>query len=360
MGVVSLIELCRALRYALSSGLTLRDAMDLLGREGTWGVRRVCAAIATELKAGWSFQEAIEKQGGRFPTLFVSLATVGEESGNLPEVMGELEQYYVAQQKFRRDFLSDISWPLVQFSAAVLIIAVLIVVLGYLPVPGDRKEPIDALGLGLMGTTGAIEFLCYVGGGVAAILLSYFLMRRVMAYVPVLQRVVFRVPVIGSCARALAMTRLCIALKMMLDTRLSILKSIRLAFTATDNSAFISAAPKVVTSLKRGNSIHESFRETRLFTLSFQSALAVAEESGKLPEVCAIQAATYDDQARQLLAVINKLLSTLIWLGVAVFIIFAIYRIFTTVYIGTINKHLDEKIVEVRPLDLRPNQSARL
>jgi len=354
LGTSSLIELCRALRYALSSGLTLRDAMALLSREGTSGVRRVSGRIAEELTAGWSFQEALEKQGSAFPSLYVSLATVGEESGNLPEVMGELERYYLARQKFRRELIAGISWPLVQFVAAVLIIAGLIVVLGYLPASGDRNEPIDALGLGLIGTSGAIHFLSYIGLGIASFLLVVLLARRVLAAVPLFQRVLFRVPLVGSCARSLAMTRLCIALKMMLDTRLSIMKSIRLAFAATDNSAFIAAAPRVVTSLKRGNTIHEAFRETRIFTPPFQSALAVAEESGRLPEMCAVQAEAYDDAARRGLGFLNKIASVLIWILVASFIIFAVYRIFSTVYLGTINKHLDESAANVRPSGAEP------
>jgi type IV pilus assembly protein PilC len=342
LSTASLIELCRALRYSLSSGLTLRDAMNLLAREGTSGIRKPCTRIAELLQAGWSFQEALEKQGSTFPTMFVALATVGEESGNLPEVMGELERYYLAQQKFKRDFVSGVSWPLVQFLAAVGIVAGLIVILGYLPVEDAKSGPVDALGLGLTGTSGAIRFLLWVGGGLAALFLGWLLVRFLMTRVSFLQRVLFRIPVLGPCARALAMTRLCIAMKLMLDTRLSILKSIQLSYAATDNSAFRASAPKVIAFLKRGNTIHAAFKRTRLFTAPFQSAVAVAEESGRLPEMCAIQAESHEDQARRLLGVLNKFASVLIWLMVASFIILAIYRIYTTVYLSNINKHLKE------------------
>jgi type II secretory pathway component PulF len=58
--------------------------------------------------------------------------------------------------------------------------------------------------------------------------------------------------------------------------------------------------------------------------------VAVAEESGRLPEMCAVQAENYDEQARRRLATLNKIASVLIWLVVAAFIITAIFRIFTT------------------------------
>ncbi|MFO0802976.1 MAG: type II secretion system F family protein [Gemmataceae bacterium] len=359
LGTASLIELCRALRYSLASGLTLRDAMRLLAREGTSAIRGVCGRIADSLSAGWSFQEALEKQGSAFPRMFVSLAAVGEESGNLPEVMGELERYYLAQQKFRREFWGGVSWPLVQFTAAVLIIAGLIVILGYIPVQDAQSGPVDALGLGLTGADGAKTFLLAIAGGIAAIVLLSLLARFAMTKLPFLQRVLFRMPMIGPCARAFAMTRLCIALKLMLDTRLSVLKSIQLAFAATDNSAFRSASPVAIAWLKRGNSIHEAFKTTRLFTPAFQSALAVAEESGRIPEMCSIQAEVHEDQARRLLGILTKVASVLIWMLVAGFIILAIYRIFTTVYIGNINKHLDAKIAWVEPNILSPRTGIR-
>ncbi|MDB5307041.1 MAG: epsF 4 [Gemmataceae bacterium] len=341
LGTASLIELSRALRYALSSGMMLRDAMDLLSREGTGAIRPVAARVATDLKAGWSLQEALRKQEASFPPLFLALTAVGEESGNLPEVMGELEKYYLTQQKLRRDFFSDISWPLVQFIAAVLIIAGLILILGMLPVKAGNKDQVDPLGLGLLGYDGAITFLLGVGTGLAAIGAVYLAVSRALRKVPVLQRFLFRVPIIGPCVRSLAMTRLCIALKLMLDTRLSVLKAIQLAFTATDNSAFIAAAPGVVASIRRGNTISDSFAHTRVFPPPYRSALAVAEESGRLPEMCAVQAENYDEQARRLLGTINKIASVLIWLLVAAFIITAIFRIFSTVYLKNIEKSND-------------------
>src|SRR5262249_1796690 len=148
-----LIELCRALRYSLSGGMMLRDSVDLLAREGSGRLRRAAASLGSELRAGWSLHEAMEKQSGSFPPLFRALARVGEASGNLPEVMGELEKYYMAQQKLRRDFISDITWPVIQFVAAVLIIAGLIFLLGYIQenAADPRAVKTDPLGLGLTG-----------------------------------------------------------------------------------------------------------------------------------------------------------------------------------------------------------------
>jgi type IV pilus assembly protein PilC len=346
-----LIDLCRALRYSLSGGMMVTDAIGLLAREGTPAVRRATGRLTTDLKAGWSLHEALEKQGNVFPPLFRALTTVGEETGNLPEVMGELEKYYVTQQKLQRDFISDITWPVIQFVAAVLVVAGLILVLGIVGQTTGKK--IDPLGVGLIGYDGAITFLSIVGGAVfAAFLLVRFTMY-LSGRVPLIQRLIFRVPILGPCLRALALTRLCIALRLMLDTRMSVLKAIRLAFVATDNAAFRAAAPQVEGAIRRGNTIADSFAQTAVIPGAFRSAVAVAEESGRLPEMCAVQAENYDEQARRRLSTLNKCASVAIWLTVAGFIIAAIFQIFTTIILPNYNRQLDDSnqpsINDVRP-----------
>src|SRR5262249_13147304 len=156
----ALIELSHAVRYTVSSGLMLRDAMDLMSRQGTREVRPVAERIARDLKGGWSLQEALQRQEDRFPPLFTALAAVGEESGRLPEVMAELEKYYTTQQKLRRAFRSEISWPVFQFVAAVFVVAGLIFFLGAVAVPDSPDgKPVDPTGLGLIGERGALIFL---------------------------------------------------------------------------------------------------------------------------------------------------------------------------------------------------------
>src|SRR5262249_5872157 len=130
LSLANLIEFCRSLRFSLSSGLTLRDAVRLMAGKGPRSLRPVAEKIGADLGAGWSFQDDLAKQEKVFPSLFLAIASVGEESGNLPEVLNELEKYYQIQQKLRREFISEITWPVTQFVAAIFVITLLIYILG--------------------------------------------------------------------------------------------------------------------------------------------------------------------------------------------------------------------------------------
>jgi type IV pilus assembly protein PilC len=339
-----LIELCRSMRYSLGSGLMLLDVMDILTAQGTPRIRAVAANIGKELRAGWSLQDALNKQGQVLPPLFISLAAVGEESGNLPEVMGELEEYYLFQQKVRREFHEQIAWPILQFVVAVLVITLLIYALGVIqPLSGAGgmpTKPLDPLGLGLTGERGAAIFF----GSVCATVVSLFVLYRGLVLLlgrrPLVERVLLAIPAIGPCLKAMAIARFCMAGRLMLETSLSILKTLRLTFAATDNLAFIAVFPTVEASLKRGNSIATSFLRTNLFPQRFLSSVGVGEESGRLPEALRTLGQEYDEEARRRMIWLSRVFGGLVWLGVTAIIITCIFNIFNNVYLKSIESVL--------------------
>src|SRR5262245_35732940 len=290
-----LIELCRALRHPLSGGMLLRDVMDMLATHGTRRVQLVAADVGKEVRAGWSLRDALERQKGALPPLFISLVAVGEESGSLPEVLAELEKYYALRLKLRREFYDQIAWPVLQFVAAILIVSLFIWVIGLLPVPRTPGAVrIDPLGLGLVGSRGAVIFLSTVCLTLSAAVGLCLLLMALFRRRPVVERALLVVPAIGPCLRAVAISRFCLAGRLMLETSLSVLKTLRLAFLATDNAAFIAAAPNVEASLRRGNSIAFSFEAARVFPRRFLGAVGIGEESGRLPETLRLQAEEYD------------------------------------------------------------------
>src|SRR5262249_14301438 len=151
--LASLIEFCRILRHNLEAGLTLRHVFRQQAERGPMPIRPVADRIAAELEEGHSLEAALKRERGAFPPLFVSLVTVGEQTGSLPDVFAELEKYFLLQQRLQRQFYSQIAWPLLQFFAAPFVVAGMIYFLAVLSPSGT--EPYDPLGMGYRGVSGA-------------------------------------------------------------------------------------------------------------------------------------------------------------------------------------------------------------
>jgi type II secretory pathway component PulF len=339
--VSALIDFSRSMRQSLSSGIMLKDVMETLASKGTPRVRPVADQLAKDLKSGWGLQDALKRQTGVFPPLFLSLTAVGEESGHLPEVLGEMEKYYRTQQKLRKEFISQITWPIFQLVMAVFVIAGLIYALDIVnKIRNVKGPPMDPLGFGLVGEKGAIIFLLIAFGTALALYLLFQLVKWLFRGRPTVDRFLLNLPFIGGCKTSIALTRFSIALRLMLETNMSVLKMMELALLATDNTAFQAAGERIAVSLKQGNNIETSLAGVGIFPRHYLSAVAVAESSGRLPELLRDQAEELDEETRRRLAVLNQMAGYLVWIGVGALVIFAIFRIFSSVYVENIEKVL--------------------
>src|SRR2546430_1578102 len=103
----ALVELCRSLRHYLGAGLSLLDVFRQQSKRGPSALRDATGDIAKDLGKGRSLEDALNRQRENFPALFIELAVAGEQSGTLPEVFAELEEYYRLVQKLRRQLWSQ-------------------------------------------------------------------------------------------------------------------------------------------------------------------------------------------------------------------------------------------------------------
>src|SRR5262249_49503341 len=162
----SLIEFCRVLRHNLAAGLTIRRVFRQQAERGPYAIRPVAERISEQLEQGESLEHALRAERRKFPPIFLALTSVGEQSGNLPEVLADLEEYFLLQQKLRRQFLSAIAWPAFELVAAIFVIAGMIYVLAVL---GGAKG-FDPTGLGYTGTGGAAKFLWHAFGSLGLVI----------------------------------------------------------------------------------------------------------------------------------------------------------------------------------------------
>ncbi|HZY90019.1 MAG TPA: type II secretion system F family protein [Gemmataceae bacterium] len=333
----SLIEMCRVLRHYLSAGLSLRDVFRQQAAKGPLAVRPVAGRIAEALGRGDGLEQALKRETAAFPPLLLSLAVVGEQTGMLPEVFGELERYYQRQQQLRRQFWAASAWPLIQFVLAIFVITGLILILGWLPSAHTPDgKPYDPVGLGLVGPSGALIFLGVVFGTLLALGVVYLLLRRGMRQRAAVDSFLLAVPALGPCLRALALARFCLALRLTTETAMPIGRALRLSLRATGNSAFTARSETVEAGVRAGDDLTSSLARSRLFPGDFQNMIAVAEESGRLTDVLKQQADHYHEEAGRRMAVLTAVASYGVWAFVGALIIVVIFRLYLS-YIGMLN-----------------------
>ncbi len=326
-----LAALCRGVRYPLAAGLTLVHVLRQQTQRGPRGVRALAGRLLTAVESGEPLSAAMEREQAVLPPLFIAMATLADETGHLPEVLGEMERYYLLEQQLRRQFRSETALPIIQYVIAVLLITGLIYVLGLFAV--NRRPLLTVFGLG--GVPGALVFLALAGGTPIALWLLWQALKRAGRQRVAVDRLLLRLPVLGTCVEALVLGRFTLALMLTLDSGLPIGKALRLSLArrATRRTPRRPTAWRV---LKSGATLTEALTQSGLFHEEFLHIVATAEEVGRVPEAMRQQSEYYHEEAARRLTGLTRAAAKGVWLLYAAFMVWMIFK-FANIYFGALH-----------------------
>lgn len=335
----ALASFSRSMAQMLEAGVEIRKSLKTSARQSS--DRRlpdVVDVIIREINSGRTLADAIGRQGKRFPPLYRDLVDVGEQTGASPEVFASLARYYESRLKQVRDLRSAIAWPMFQLVAAVLIIALLILILGLLPNQASG-QPLDVLGLGLLGPEGAAIWLAFCFGTAAGIFVLWKQASRSLATQMVLHPLFMNIPVVGGCMKAFAISRFSWCFALAQQAGMSIRPSLQCSLKATANGAFQMAESRIWEELHAGETLADALATSRLFPIEFLQFVETAEQSGTVPEQLDRLSHIFEEDANRALGRLTRIFSVAVWLFVAGIVIFFIFRLFMF-YIGTLNDAL--------------------
>jgi type IV pilus assembly protein PilC len=330
---------CRSLGTTLHAGVPVLKAVSLAGgKTSSTRLKRAMQDISERIKEGEQLSEAMAHQNDLFPALTVDMVRVAEHTGMLPEVFRSLADHYENNLRLKKDFIGQITWPVIQFFAALIIIAMLIWLMGII---GQGPNQLDPLGFGLFGFKGAMIWL----GGWAAFLSSlfvvYMLVVRSRELAAVLGRMLLKFPVVGPCLEAFAIARFSWAFYLTQEAGMGIDDSLEASLKATSNGAFVAATDRIVQDVENGETLTDSLAGSDLFPAEFVQMVQVGETTGTVPETLNRLSPQFEDQARRSLRNMATAAGWGVWCLVAGFIIFLIFRIMFW-YVGLIDQAVQD------------------
>jgi type IV pilus assembly protein PilC len=297
--------------------------------------RRTLREISVEIERGHDLETTLKQYDRYFPELFVDMVHIGEETGTLPEVLTELGKHYDRMTQLRRDFISAITPSIIQLFAAIGIVSILILILGMIP------NATDTLGWGLMGEQGAVTFLSYSLGSIAAIVGAYLLLVRGFGMRRSLHGFFLAIPVVGKCMRSFAIARFSWAYYLTQQAGMPVFASLDASLRATSNGAFIGVGPMMRARIAAGDELSEVMSSTGLFPEEYVEIVIIGETTGTVPEKLEQMSPRFEEEARRSLKTMSAAISWLVWLIVAGFIVFIIFSIMLT-YMGHLGEALKE------------------
>ena len=323
----------RSLATMLESGIQIRKAIGIASKKAMHApTKKVLREISDAIQGGSDISQALREHGNFFPTLFIEMVTMAEETGSLPEVLRHLAEHYEANIRMKKELIGSLIWPVFQLVAAIFVIAILILVLGL--IGGD--DDISNIVFGLKGPTGAMIWLTGTLGTFAAMFAVWLMIQKAAQAKAIVDPMLLMVPVLGRCMRSFAIARFSWSYYLTQQTGMPVNRSLQGSLKATGNGAFVSQTPFITSAVMEGSSLTESLKQSRLFPVEFLEMVSVAEESGTVPEALHRLSPHFEEDARRALKILTSAISVVVWLFVAGFIIFFVFKVMLT-YIGMIN-----------------------
>ncbi len=295
-----LCDSTRHLALLLRAGLPLSQALGLLAPETQDRVfREVLEDVASQVKEGRAFDEALGSHPRHFPELYVHVARAGTQAGELPKVLIELASYYARQKKLRDRVVSALTYPALMCLVGLLVLSFLLafVVPKVTAVLLAEKRvlpwPTELL---LASSTFVTERWWIVTPVALLLLVSAAQARRTPWGRRLTERGMFRVPVLGDLYRKQAVARWSGTMATLLASGIPVAQALSVVRGTAGSILLADDVGRLEKEVLEGASLSESLKRSRILPSSLGFVAGVGEEAGELDLVLREVASSFNDE----------------------------------------------------------------
>lgn len=311
MSLAEVAQFCRRMGIGLRAGVDILRLLQNEAKSGKARHRQVMQDVENRIRDGSTLAKAMLENRSHFPPLLIQMVYASEVAGRMESTLAYMADYYEQLKATRTEFLSRISWPLVQLAMAIGIIGLMILIFDLLNVPPEARLLNLSLSTYIMGV---VSVLGTIG------IFSYGIWKNWFNCHQFLTPIVGRIPTLGTAFITLALSRLSMTLSMLLNAGVEAKRSIKQAFMATGNRYFVSGSDRAVAAIEQGASFGDAFEQSEVLPDEFIEAVRIGELSGTETESLDHLALQYQDRAKRALNTIASIASFTIWILIMVVI----------------------------------------
>lgn len=310
----------KQLANLLKSSVSLLKALEVLsGETKNIYLSRVIGEISIGVKSGRSFSACLCDYPAVFSPLFVAMVRAGEEMGNLRQMLGNVADFLKAQEEFASKVHSAMVYPVFMLTVGVLTV---IFILTFV-MPKMTIIFMDA-GQNLPLPTKVVMSISHFlkAFGIQAIFLGTigFLMfnrwRRTTGGSFLVGQFLLNLPGVRLWIVKVDLARFTRTMYLLLDSGLSIIRSIEMAIPTVHNPQLKIDLTSCVQSLTAGENLGQSLARCPLIPPMMTQLITVGEESGSLQESLKDIAESYEADINETTKLITTVLEPLMILAV--------------------------------------------
>ena len=286
-----LIFFCTQLSTYIKAGITLVESLKILSHQfKSKTYSRIFRTMIYDLTMGDSFSTAMDKQGEAFPRLLINMVKTSEMTGELPEVLDNMADYFTETDKTRRQMITAMTYPTIIFVLSILATAFIMIYV----VPqfvgiyeGIDGAKIPSITVFVMNTSNFLKnnYLYLLIGIVAFVVIFIYLYKNIKAFKTFIQWFVMHMPVFGNVIIYNEVTMFTKTFASLLSHNVFITDSMEILNKMTNNEVYRMLILDTITNLAKGERISLAFKDHWAFPVPAYEMITTGERTGQLAEM---------------------------------------------------------------------------
>ena len=302
--IKDLIFFLTQLSTYIKAGIPLVDSLKILSRQYKQkSYQRIFKSMMYDLTMGENFSTAMEKQGVAFPKLLINMVKASEMTGELPEALDDMEQYYTEAEATRKQMITALTYPSIIFIIAIAVMTFIMVFV--VPKFVEIYDTMDAAEIPkftivVMKISDFLQhnlFMLLVIITIVIILMKW-LYDNVKAFRMMMQTFAMRLPIFGNIIIYNEVTMFTKTFSSLLKHNVFITDSMEILNKITNNEIYKNMILDTINNLAKGEKISLAFKDQWSFPIPAYEMIVTGERTGQLPEMMSKVSSYYQEQHR--------------------------------------------------------------
>ena len=343
VSVQELAEFTSQLETLFRTSVDVAESLQILGEQTNNEMLRLALAeIRDEVRQGQSLSEAMKKHPKIFNNLYISLVEVGQESGNMDQVLGRLREYTSKMNEMRQKVFSAMAYPVLMGFISICVVLVM-----FLFIIPQISKVFDSFGATLPWYTSAVmwvsDFLIfkwYIPTFLSIIISFAFVKWKASESGRQLwDRFKLKAPIFGNLMRMIAISRFTRTLATLLNSGIPMAEALKTAKNVVGNSVLVHAIEAATENIIKGNKFSEPLAASGQFPPLLVRMLAIGERTGEMESMLVEASNTYEQRVDGQISALSSMLEPILIVSLGGFVgVIAICIIMPMMEISTIIK----------------------
>ena len=331
-----LAALCWQLNTMTEGGIAITAALHAISEDiENLALQEILKQIVEKVERGQTLSDSIAEYPKVFNQLSCAMILAGETSGNLPDALRRLAEYFDNRDKLAKKVKGAMAYPIFVFAFIIIIVVFIMAFV----VPRFR-EMFNQIGGELPAFTVAFmnfydilksNVLYIIGFTVVFVISTVFISRTKKGHY-FFSRLALTLPLMGKIISQAFVATFCNTMATLLAAGVSVLEVFDIVATMSSNDVISTAVSETRKQIVGGSNLSTSMSQTGFFPNMVVKMMQVGEESGSLPKVLERTAMYYERKVDATITTVMGLLEPLMIVVVGAIVLVVVLALYLPIF----------------------------